>query len=82
MFTWRFEDLFPGIYVVEENGLGEIVFWALIKDAGGRASLLWDADDLLRKGASYTEITERPPALDAIVGGNGDFSLSNFTSLV
>ena len=67
---------------VEEKGLGGMMFWALSNDAGGQASLVGAADDLLRKGASYAEVIERAPAFDVIVGGNGDFSLSDFTGLV
>lgn len=67
---------------VEEKGLGGMMFWALTNDAGGQASLVGAADDLLRKGASYAEVIERAPAFDVIVGGNGDFSLSDFTGLV
>ena len=67
---------------VEEKGLGGMMFWALSNDAAGEASLVEAADDLLRKGASYAEVIERAPNFDAIVGGNGDFSLSDFTGLV
>ena len=67
---------------VEEKGLGGMMFWSLSNDAGGQASLVGAADDLLRKGASYAEVIERAPAFDVIVGGNGDFSLSDFTGLV
>ena len=38
---------------VEEKGLGGMMFWELSNDAGGQASLVGAADDLLRKGASY-----------------------------
>jgi chitinase len=67
---------------VEEKGLGGMMFWALSNDAAGEASLVEAADDLLRKGASYAEVIERAPNFDAIIGGNGDFSLSDFTGLV
>ncbi len=67
---------------VEEKGLGGMMFWALSNDAEGDASLVAAADDLLRQGASYAEVIERAPAFDAIIGGNGDFSLSDFTGLV
>ena len=58
------------------------MFWALSNDAEGEASLVEAADDLLRKGASYAEVIERAPDFSAIIGGNGDFSLSDFTGLV
>ena len=67
---------------VEEKGLGGMMFWALSNDAEGEASLVEAADDLLRQGASYAEVIERAPEFDAIIGGNGDFSLSDFTGLV
>ena len=67
---------------VEEKGLGGMMFWALSNDAEGEASLVKAADDLLRKGASYAEVIERAPEFDAIIGGNGDFSLTDFTGLV
>ena len=67
---------------VEEKGLGGMMFWALSNDAEGDASLVEAADDLLRQGASYAEVIGRAPEFDAIIGGNGDFSLSDFTSLV
>ena len=67
---------------VEEKGLGGMMFWALSNDAEGEASLVEAADDLLRQGASYAEVIGRAPEFDAIIGGNGDFSLSDFTSLV
>lgn len=66
---------------VEEKGLGGMMFWALSNDAEGEASLVEAADDLLRQGASYAEVIERAPDFAAIVGGNGDFSLSDFTAL-
>lgn len=66
---------------VEEKGLGGMMFWALSNDAEGEASLVEAADDLLRQGASYAEVIERAPEFDAIIGGNGDFSLSDFTGL-
>ena len=67
---------------VEEKGLGGMMFWALSNDAEGDASLVEAADNLLRQGASYAEVIGRAPEFDAIVGGNGDFSLSDFTGLV
>ena len=67
---------------VEEKGLGGMMFWALSNDAEGDASLVEAADDLLRQGASYADVIGRAPEFDAIIGGNGDFSLSDFTGLV
>jgi chitinase len=46
------------------------------------SSLVEAADDLLRKGASYAKVIERAPNFDAIIGGDGDFCLSDFTGLV
>ena len=67
---------------VEEMGLGGMMFWALSNDAEGEASLVEAADDLFRQGASYAEVIGRAPEFDSIIGGNVDFSLSDFTSLV
>ena len=67
---------------VEEKGLGGMMFWALSNDAEGEASLVEAADDLLRQGASYAEVIGRAPEFDTVIGGNGDFSLLDFTSLV
>ena len=64
---------------VQEKDLGGMMFWALSNDAEGEASLVEAADDLLRKGASYEEVVGRAPEFDLIVGGNGDFSMSDFT---
>ena len=63
---------------IEEKGLGGMMFWALSNDGEGELSLVEAADDLLRQGASYSEVVDRAPEFDTIVGGNGDFSMSDF----
>ena len=66
---------------VQEKDLGGMMFWALSNDAEGELSLVETADDILRQGASYDAALEASPEVDAILGGNGEFSLSDFTSL-
>ena len=67
---------------VQEKGLGGMMFWALSNDAEGDLSLVNAADDILRQGASYEEAIESAPDFDFILGGNGEFSMSDFTVLV
>ena len=67
---------------IEEKDLGGMMFWALSNDAEGELSLVQAADDLLRKGASYSEVVNKAPDFDYIVGGNGEFSITDFTNLV
>ena len=58
-----------------------MVFGALGNDAGGEYSLVEAADDVLRQGASYEEVANRGPEFDAVVGGDGQFSMTDFTTL-
>ncbi len=58
-----------------------MMFWALSNDAEGELSLVETADDILRQGASYSEAVENAPEFDYILGGNGEFSVSDFTDL-
>ncbi|MDA7491226.1 glycosyl hydrolase family 18 protein [Synechococcus sp. AH-707-M23] len=67
---------------VQEKDLGGMMFWALSNDAEGDLSLVEAADDILRQGVSYSEAIENAPEFDAILGGNGEFSISDFTALV
>jgi chitinase len=39
------------------------------------------ADDILRQGASYADAVGKAPGFDYILGGNGEFSVSDFTAL-
>ena len=64
---------------IEEKGLGGMMFWALSNDSEGELSLVEAADGLLRQGASYTDVVNQSPEFDYILGGNGDFSMSDFT---
>ena len=66
---------------VQEKDLGGMMFWALSNDAEGELSLVETADDILRQGASYSEAVENAPEFDYILGGNGEFSVSDFTDL-
>jgi chitinase len=66
---------------VQEKDLGGMMFWALSNDAEGELSLVETADAILRQGASYHEAIEMAPAFDNILGGNGEFSVRDFTGL-
>ncbi len=67
---------------VQEKDLGGMMFWALSNDAEGDLSLVEAADDILRQGVSSSEAIENAPEFDSILGGNGEFSISDFTALV
>ena len=66
---------------VQENDLGGMMFWALSNDAEGDLSLVEAADDILRQGGSYSDAIENAPEFDYILGGNGEFSVSDFTAV-
>ncbi len=66
---------------VQEKDLGGMMFWALSNDSEGEQSLVETADDILRQGASYALAVENAPEFDYILGGNGEFSMSDFTGL-
>ena len=57
------------------------MFWALSNDAEGDLSLVETADDILRQGVSTADVVEKAPAFDYVLGGNGEFSMSDFTGL-
>ena len=57
------------------------MFWALSNGAEGEQSLVETADDILRQGASYADAVENAPEFDYILGGNGEFSIGDFTGL-
>ena len=65
---------------VQEKDLGGMMFWAISNDAEGDLSLVEAADDILRQGGSYSEAIGNAPGFDTIFGGNGEFSVSDFTS--
>ena len=65
---------------VQEKDLGGMMFWALSNDAEGDLSLVETASDLLLQGGSYSDAIENAPEFDIILGGNGVFSMSDFTA--
>jgi chitinase len=66
---------------VREAGLGGMMFWALSNDSSGAQSLVGAAHDALRAGVALDTIAGRSPAFDAVLGGDGQFRISDFTSL-
>jgi len=66
---------------VREAGLGGMMFWALSNDSSGAQSLVGAAHDALRAGVALETIAGRSPAFDAVLGGDGQFRISDFTSL-
>jgi len=66
---------------VQAKDLGGMMFWALSNDAEGDLSLVETADDILRQGASYADAVGKAPEFDYVLGGNGEFSISDFTAL-
>ncbi|MDC0269731.1 glycosyl hydrolase family 18 protein [Synechococcus sp. AH-551-N23] len=67
---------------VQEKDLGGMMFWALSNDAQGDLSLVETASDLLLQGGSYSDAIGNAPEFDTILGGNGEFSITDFTDLV
>lgn len=65
---------------VQEAGLGGMMFWALSNDSVGAQSLIGAAHDALA-GTSLDAIAARGPGFDHVLGGNGQFSFTDFTSL-
>ncbi|MDB4485894.1 glycosyl hydrolase family 18 protein, partial [Synechococcus sp. AH-707-B22] len=66
---------------VQEKNIGGMMFWALSNDAEGDLSLVETASDLLLQGGSYSDAIGNAPEFDTILGGNGEFSISDFTTL-
>ncbi len=66
---------------VQEAGLGGLMFWALSNDAAGEQSLVDAAFDALLGGGSLLEIASRAEPFDQVLGGDGQFSLQDFTAL-
>ncbi len=66
---------------IQEKDLGGMMFWALSNDADNDLSLLQAANDILRLGVAYENVIEKSPDFDYIIGGNNEFSLSDFTNL-
>ncbi|MEY2645408.1 MAG: putative chitinase [Cyanobacteriota bacterium] len=66
---------------VQEAGLGGMMFWALSNDSEGSQSLIGAAHDALLGGRTLGEIAGRAPGFDQVIGGDGLFSISDFTNL-
>jgi chitinase len=66
---------------VQKAGLGGLMFWALSNDAKGEQSLVDAAFDALLGGGSHVEIAARSQGFDQVVGGDGQFSLTDFSNL-
>jgi chitinase len=57
------------------------MFWALSNDSEGPQSLVGAAHDALRGGVGLDAIAGRAPGFDAVLGGDGRFSITDFTAL-
>ena len=66
---------------VETAGLGGMMFWALSNDSSGQQSLIAAAHDLLSGATTYDQVAARAPGFDQVLGGDGRFTLADFTSL-
>ena len=66
---------------VETAGLGGMMFWAISNDSSGQQSLIGAAHDLLSGAATYDQVAARAPGFDQVLGGDGRFTLADFTSL-
>jgi len=66
---------------VNEAGLGGMMFWALSNDAVDEQSLITAASDVLSGSMSAEVVSERGPDFDAVLGGDGAFSITDFTGL-
>ena len=65
---------------VQQAGLGGMMFWALSNDSVGDQSLMGAAHDAF-SGTGLDAIAARGPGFDHVLGGNGQFSFTDFTSL-
>ena len=66
---------------VQEAGLGGMMFWAISNDSEGNQSLISAAHDALLGGSTLGDIAGRAPGFDQVIGGDGMFSISDFTNL-
>jgi chitinase len=66
---------------VQEAGLGGMMFWAISNDSEGPQSLIGAAHDALVDGTALASIAGRAPGFDHVLGGDGQFSLADFTAL-
>lgn len=67
---------------VQQAGLGGMMFWAVSNDSRDEQSLINAAHDALIAGSELTTIASRSPGFDHVLGGDGQFQLSDFTQLV
>jgi chitinase len=65
----------------QEAGLGGMMFWAISNDSEGNQSLISAAHDALIGGSTLGDIAGRAPGFDQVIGGDGMFSISDFTNL-
>lgn len=66
---------------VQEAGLGGMMFWAMSNDSEGPQSLIGAAHDALVDGTAMASIAGRAPGFDHVLGGDGQFTLADFTAL-
>ena len=66
---------------VQEAGLGGMMFWALSNDSQDRQSLVAAASDILLGGVAPEEVIAQAPTFDAVTGGDGAFTIADFTGL-
>ena len=66
---------------VQAAGLGGMMFWAISNDSEGSQSLIGAAHDALLGGKTLGDIASRAPGFDQVIGGDGMFSISDFTNL-
>lgn len=66
---------------VETAGLGGMMFWAISNDSYGQQSLIGAAHDMLNGAATFDQLAARAPGFDQVLGGDGRFTMADFTSL-
>jgi GH18 family chitinase len=66
---------------VETAGLGGMMFWAISNDSYGQQSLIGAAHEMLNGAATFDQLAARAPGFDQVLGGDGRFTMSDFTSL-
>jgi GH18 family chitinase len=66
---------------VETAGLGGMMFWAISNDSSGQQSLIGAAHDMLSGAATFDQLAARAPGFDQVLGGDGRFTIADFTNL-
>ncbi len=66
---------------VQEAELGGMMFWALSSDTLDEQSLITTAYDVLNSGKSAASEINGSASFDQIIGGDGQFSVGDFTQL-